>query len=290
VIGRPTAITVWARAAGRCSLPECRIDLTDSFNSRALIGNLAHIVGRNQDGPRGRHPIADTNRNTASNLILLCPNHHSAVDANVSDYTVDILTKLKREHEEWVARTLRLGSPHRIDVGELIYLNVPKFILDSASYRHVSTNDFGLPDVEDFQSLNMMERGQLIAFCERILKKTKFKSLTAEQIADIGRDYIGARVCVRGNFYTKGLPLLDKPFAAKGDLKSDPHIHCRAGARQIIAGIDPRWITSLTAYGWLRGRYIPVTLLGTIRGVTVDQVVVSPFVIGLPPNPFDTIK
>ena len=57
-ISLKTAKMLWGRAAGRCSMPECRqplvIDSTETDNE-ALIGDMCHIVAET-DLPPDRFP------------------------------------------------------------------------------------------------------------------------------------------------------------------------------------------------------------------------------------------
>ena len=97
---------LWGRAAGRCSYPECGVDCLAFLESKDLtvIGEMAHVVARSPDGPRGqsRHPD-----DRYSNLILLCPNHHTLVDkAPEGKFPAQMLLEWKAEHEREVDESL----------------------------------------------------------------------------------------------------------------------------------------------------------------------------------------
>lgn len=96
---------LWGRAAGRCSHPECGVEcltFLESENS-TVIGEMAHIVARSPAGPRGksRHPD-----DGYSNLILLCPTHHTLVDKAPREFPAQMLLKWKAEHERAIHETL----------------------------------------------------------------------------------------------------------------------------------------------------------------------------------------
>lgn len=76
---------LWARAGGRCSI--CDQDLTKTG------GDVAHIVARQPDGPRGDAELSPEERDAYDNLILLCPDHHRLIDLV--------------EPEKWPAERLR---------------------------------------------------------------------------------------------------------------------------------------------------------------------------------------
>lgn|ERR1017187_1727300 len=96
---------LWGRAGARCSI--CRTSLTsvNELGQGSVIGIEAHIVARSPDGPRGNSPLETNERNSYSNLILLCPTHHDTIDdlpRGPIEYPVDLLHMLKHDHEQWV--------------------------------------------------------------------------------------------------------------------------------------------------------------------------------------------
>ena len=52
VISQKNAKILWARAAGRCSLPECRLELTLEKIEEGMLtyGEMCHIVGEKKSG------------------------------------------------------------------------------------------------------------------------------------------------------------------------------------------------------------------------------------------------
>jgi hypothetical protein len=100
-----SAKMLWGRAAGLCSMPACRkplvLDETDA-DSEALIGDMCHIVAASDDGPRGLSSLTKEERDHYSNLILLCPDHHSEIDGQPGIWPVERLRAIKSEHERWV--------------------------------------------------------------------------------------------------------------------------------------------------------------------------------------------
>ncbi|UTW47129.1 HNH endonuclease [Bacterioplanoides sp. SCSIO 12839] len=102
---------LWGRAAGVCSNPACRTDLTailqgaESYN----VGEMAHIIARSEDGPRGE---PGGGYNLYENLILLCPTCHRHIDKSPDGtFTADQLHQWKREHE----------SAIRLRMSEVVY-------------------------------------------------------------------------------------------------------------------------------------------------------------------------
>jgi hypothetical protein len=96
---------LWAKAAGMCAHPDCkqRLVLSATANDEAAkIGEAAHIVARMKSGPRGEIEIPAEELHRYDNLVLLCANHHTMVDAQPETYPVDTLRTWKAEHEAWV--------------------------------------------------------------------------------------------------------------------------------------------------------------------------------------------
>ena len=101
-------------------MPNCRVELiaqsTGEKNSRnALIGENCHIVAKQTKGPRGKSVLPKADRDRYSNLILLCKNHHAAIDHNAEDWPIELLHKTKSDHELWVETQLRNSHPSKSD-------------------------------------------------------------------------------------------------------------------------------------------------------------------------------
>jgi len=118
---------LWARAAGRCSFPDCRMKLTQDKNLASdsfPLGEQAHIVGENKNAPRGKSTLIIEERNSYFNLILLCPNHHTMIDKSPEDYPIEKLHLLKDQHELWVEQTLSESKDIRKTAQDVIYADL----------------------------------------------------------------------------------------------------------------------------------------------------------------------
>ncbi|GAB4377356.1 MAG: hypothetical protein Kow00121_26530 [Elainellaceae cyanobacterium] len=127
---------LWGRAASRCAF--CRLPLTqdsETTSSSIPIGEQAHIVAKESNGPRGDSLLTLDERDSYANLILLCPTHHTVVDKNPEDFPVEKLHTLKTEHELWVQQTLSQVWDLNQQARDLIYTS----LIDSAvEYCHLS--------------------------------------------------------------------------------------------------------------------------------------------------------
>ena len=117
-IGDKDLKILWARAAGKCSI--CRKELTwdTADKSSVTLGEMCHIIGEKERAARGKSDMALSDRNSYSNLILLCAHHHKIIDRDEKMYTIENLHKIKDDHEIWVNESL---SGQEISANELVY-------------------------------------------------------------------------------------------------------------------------------------------------------------------------
>ncbi len=120
----PRSIKIlWANAAGRCSFAGCLEKLC--FGEAAdrapfTLGEMAHIRGERPGSNRHDPDQSPDERDNYSNLILLCPTHHTLIDKkeNEAEYTVDVLHSMKEKHEYFVLE--RLDRMNVKDRAELV--------------------------------------------------------------------------------------------------------------------------------------------------------------------------
>jgi hypothetical protein len=99
---------LWGRSGNRCAFPNCHMEMTVG-GSKTTIGEIAHIVAKSVDGPRGNNPLPLEQRDEYDNLILLCPTHHKLIDDNEDKWSVSLLKEMKADHEGWVTTQLEGG-------------------------------------------------------------------------------------------------------------------------------------------------------------------------------------
>jgi len=102
---------LWGKSAGRCAI--CRENLSSQTKDgkNFQVGEIAHIEGENPGSARFNPNSTDSERSNYENLILLCSTHHSIIDKNEHDYSVEKLLQIKNEHEKWVEDSLRINIP-----------------------------------------------------------------------------------------------------------------------------------------------------------------------------------
>ena len=110
-----TTKLLWGMAAGLCSHPQCRRPLVaeeSDVDPARPLGEMAHIVARSPEGPRGDASFPRDQRDEYANLILLCAHHHTEIDAQPDTFPVDLLHQWKQDHETWVQQRLTESLPN----------------------------------------------------------------------------------------------------------------------------------------------------------------------------------
>jgi hypothetical protein len=100
---------LWGRAAGRCAMPECRVELfaeATDYDPIVVIGEIAHVAAAGEAGPRVVPTMSVKERNSYDNLILLCRNCHGRIDGQPGFNTIEKLKDIKQAHEAWVRASL----------------------------------------------------------------------------------------------------------------------------------------------------------------------------------------
>ncbi|WP_433579045.1 hypothetical protein [Nocardia brasiliensis] len=95
------------KSGGRCAMTDCGLPLTSPTGG--WIGTVAHIVGAEEDGPRGASPMTAQERAAVGNLILMCATHGRDVDApdtGEANFSVERLRSMKEKHEAKVTEAV----------------------------------------------------------------------------------------------------------------------------------------------------------------------------------------
>jgi hypothetical protein len=100
---------LWGRAAGRCAMPDCRIELfvpESGYDPVCILGEMGHVVGSSDAGPRSNVNLELSARDKYENLILFCRNCHRKVDVLEGHFSIERLQEIKANHEAWVRTAL----------------------------------------------------------------------------------------------------------------------------------------------------------------------------------------
>jgi len=119
------------RSGNRCAYPGCNeILIKDGteYDDASIIAAVAHIKGEKPGAARYDSDMTKKERNSHSNLILLCNNHHKLVDDQPNTYSVDTLIGYKLEHEK---RIICLLEKEIINVTFVELSIVTKYLLSN---------------------------------------------------------------------------------------------------------------------------------------------------------------
>lgn len=92
----------------QCAFPNCNQKL---IISSGVIGEICHIEAAETGGPRYNLHSDDEQRRSFDNFLLLCPTHHTVIDTDEKKYTVEVLRKMKRKHEQNHRKTFNVSDP-----------------------------------------------------------------------------------------------------------------------------------------------------------------------------------
>lgn len=126
-VSDPDLKLLWGRAAGICSNPQCRADLTVLLEKAKdyNVGEMAHVIAKSEAGPRG---IEGGGSDAYSNLILLCPTCHTHIDKSPEGtFTVEQLQAWKQEHE----KEIRTGIDIQFDSIAELKQEIAKLLIEN---------------------------------------------------------------------------------------------------------------------------------------------------------------
>ena len=282
---------VWVRDGGCCAMCRERVFLDAQEDQPAQFrGEVAHIVAEQRDGPRGGSALTPQQRNHESNLLLLCFDHHAEIDTNIAAYPVSALQTLKSEHAAWLAERLKLETKWTTRLHNLYYLNVPRLLVLSAlTGKSLDLSRYG--HIVALHELGWDLNGLMLGF-KSLLGQVELKAVTLEQAIALGSEARGVIVSFNQQFRTKNINMPDSPEgylrAVRGDPSNDPQIYTRVGQHRVTLIVDPRWITTTTAFVQFRpsGGRGDFAGLGLVNALCDGSMSITPLVIGLPSNPF----
>lgn len=102
---------LFAFSGGYCQRPECHATLfPDDIEKVITIGEIAHIIAANDDGPRADTGVENEARANYDNLILLCPNCHTIIDKAPEEFPVQLIRDWKASHEERLSEAFGIAE------------------------------------------------------------------------------------------------------------------------------------------------------------------------------------
>lgn len=119
---------LWGKAGGRCS--KCNTNLIMKLDKNDVInfGEMAHVIARKENGPRGSEKIDEDDRNSYSNLILLCRNCHKKIDESPKNFSVKEILEWKKQHEKKIEEKL---SGKEYDNKSEMFNSIKKILIEN---------------------------------------------------------------------------------------------------------------------------------------------------------------
>ncbi|EPB6958080.1 HNH endonuclease signature motif containing protein [Pseudomonas aeruginosa] len=160
---------LWGRAGGRCSMPDCREDLTALVESGSyIVGEMAHIIGSKPTAARG---TPEGGEDTYDNLILLCPTHHTHIDkAPAGTYPIELLHEWKRAHEETIsnaASSVKFESFAKLRIAVVRLLEANRLIFETyGPHSSIAQSD---PDSNAYLIWELKRIDQIVPNNKKIL-------------------------------------------------------------------------------------------------------------------------
>jgi len=295
-VSQRAAKVVWGQCAGLCCICKGQLVFESDGAVSSLIGEVAHIVGETRRAARGISSLKLSERNAPENLMLLCRAEHKIVDDNPDDYTVQRLLQMKDDHLSWIAHRLVKPRAWKSTISQLTYINVPRL----SEQAELAGYKVDLSRYKDSQSLHSLgwDLNHVMSAFQTVLARLSIAAVNAKDVV-LNESMIGAVVSFdRQVFRTKNVPMITSSDAPKfagftGDLAKDPHIYCQLTGLRLALLIDPRWITTSSAFCLFRPSSGQSTFAGFGRVTNVDYesgvITVTPLAIGVPLGPLDSL-
>lgn len=272
-------------SGGCCNICQQSLFIDGEFGEHARLGDDAHIISASSVGPRGDETISPSSRAKARNLILLCKTCHSKVDQQPLEFPAHRLVEIRDKHYQWVQQSLgsRIVSKPRFHY--LSYINLPRVDM------YAVVNSIGLPPVDLLDARSVRDLGigagrLMYAYVgvlnhEDLYANVLSKTTRFEELA-VGTYWYSEPA----SFRTKKVD--DAANTVEAWTRQESVIYRKFDGWKLICLIDPRWITTSTAYALLSGGRLESMGLVHINHVDPDQgeVIASPLFLGAPDRGF----
>ena len=106
----PQKLILMGLCGGKCEFRGCNDSVIEDMltGTKGNFSNYAHIIASSSHGPRGDENLSEQLSNDESNVMVLCRLHHKEVDDNPEIYTIDVLKRMKNEHENYIKELMKI--------------------------------------------------------------------------------------------------------------------------------------------------------------------------------------
>lgn len=140
---------LYANSGNICAYPGCNVNLIENINQ----SQICHIISEKQNGPRHIENYNNGDYDVEENLILLCLNHHKLIDTNVSEYPIEVLRNMKKQHEKYVEKMMKANDINNIFISKVLELLI-QYEINSLEYIDFCSI-FDLKIIENMQYCSM---------------------------------------------------------------------------------------------------------------------------------------
>src|SRR5205807_1510140 len=135
----------------------------------SLVGEEAHIVSKEVNGPRYNDPLPMDQRDDYDNLLILCNCCHKTVDDQVNTFTVAVLQKMKRNHaDELRARPeMKADAREPVSISDVEQLPGTRgmFLAESDAKEMIACDVASIGSIEEYDQFDSIRsRGPGIKF------------------------------------------------------------------------------------------------------------------------------
>jgi hypothetical protein len=158
-----------------------------------------------------------------------------------------------------------------------------------------SEKPFNVNLPEGFKALYELgwDLGYVIKDIQKVFEQIEVQAVRLRSLAKLDGSLRGGFIYFSERYYAKNVPTPDAAMAGSvltGRIEKDPHVHFKWAGSKVILPIDPRWITTSTAFGDFCHRgFSSEVLSGIFQLKFVDQakavVVGSPLLLGVRLSP-----
>jgi hypothetical protein len=269
------------KSGGRCNKCRLEVFVENEFSERARLGDDAHIIAASDIGPRALPIKSSPERNSALNLILLCKICHSEVDQQPRKYSEEILLKIRVDHYSWVDQSLGQEAIKRPQFHYLTYINVPRADMYAVS-RSISLPKFSAGESASIRELGI-NAGRLMASYTQVLNHEELYANKLNSKTAIGELSVGSYWFSDAANY-RSRKVIDRIDLVSAWSRLENVIYRKFEGWRLYCLIDPRWITTSTAYSTLAGGTLISMGLLHIQKIDTQQniVIASPLFLGDP--------
>jgi hypothetical protein len=177
---------LFALCGNQCAFPECTNEIVTpgtKWSDPAVLGHICHIYASSDNGPRGKPGLTESERNSFSNLILMCGHHHPKVDKQWQTYPAAILKEWKRTHEAKAMPGTAEAIKRNFDIEKHVFFEQKSDEEIDAALARILHGRFlvGFATADEtkilakqveqsrFSSGSALKRARALAWCARIL-------------------------------------------------------------------------------------------------------------------------